>query len=184
MNQITPGIILTRKEINRRCYLKQREKRLLKTKLYYLTHKEEKAIYDKTRPKRDRTAYNQSDAGKAVRKKWLLKNKARIQRYSKKQREINKNKIYMRNSLWRAKRHNMEGSFTFEDWARLKELYDFTCPKCYRKEPDIILTQDHIIPISKGGNNFIENIQPLCRGCNASKSDNFIIYERMVYLTC
>ena len=33
------------------------------------------------------------------------------------------------------------------------------------------LTIDHIIPLNKGGKTIPENLQVLCRKCNASKSD-------------
>ena len=34
-----------------------------------------------------------------------------------------------------------------------------------------LMTIDHIIPKSKGGNNSLENLQPMCHTCNTKKAD-------------
>jgi 5-methylcytosine-specific restriction endonuclease McrA len=68
------------------------------------------------------------------------------------------------------------GHHSRTEWGTLKEKYSFSCPCCLRKEPEIKLTRDHIVPVSKGGNNDIGNIQPLCRSCNSRKQTNSIRY--------
>lgn len=61
------------------------------------------------------------------------------------------------------------GYFTATEWKNLKKQYNYTCPSCGKKEPDIKLCADHIIPIICKGTNEINNIQPLCGICNSKK---------------
>jgi 5-methylcytosine-specific restriction endonuclease McrA len=61
------------------------------------------------------------------------------------------------------------GSYTAAEWRALKAAHDFRCLMCKRQEPAIRLTVDHVIPISEGGPNTIDNIQPLCKSCNSKK---------------
>ena len=80
---------------------------------------------------------------------------------------------------WIKNKHNRlkilaEGNYTWKKWEELKKKHNFTCAICGRKEPEIKLTIDHIIPISEGGTNWISNIQPLCRSCNSKKGKRLI----------
>lgn len=65
-----------------------------------------------------------------------------------------------------AKRKKAIGSFSLEEWNELKKKCNYKCLRCGKKKK---LTVDHIYPLSKGGTNYISNIQPLCLKCNAQK---------------
>lgn len=56
------------------------------------------------------------------------------------------------------------------------------CVYCGRD--DCSMTPDHVIPLSRGGTNAIENIEPACRSCNCSKgtktADEFRLYRERV----
>lgn len=64
------------------------------------------------------------------------------------------------------------GNFTNAEWIAVCERFGWTCPCCGKCKP---LTRDHIVPILRGGDNFISNIQPLCKSCNSRKNNKIII---------
>lgn len=86
-----------------------------------------------------------------------------------------KRKLYLNNRR-RAMKFGAEGSHNEGEWENLKAQYNWTCPSCLKREPEICLTEDHIIPLVKGGSDNIENIQPLCRSCNSRKHTNIVKY--------
>lgn len=93
-------------------------------------------------------------------------------------RAKNWQKVLGYNNKRRVMRTGNGGSHTLGEWEHIKALYQWTCPKCWKKEPQIKLTRDHIVPLSKGGSDDIENIQPLCQSCNSSKNNKTIKYDR------
>jgi 5-methylcytosine-specific restriction endonuclease McrA len=46
----------------------------------------------------------------------------------------------------------------------------FVCRYCGRKPPEVVLHVDHLLPVSKGGENELGNLISACRDCNAGKS--------------
>jgi 5-methylcytosine-specific restriction enzyme A len=73
------------------------------------------------------------------------------------------------------KRSSGDG-ITLEQWEFIKKQFNHTCPSCHKSEPEIKLTQDHIVPIKLGGEHSIKNLQPLCLSCNAKKGIKIIKY--------
>lgn len=47
----------------------------------------------------------------------------------------------------------------------------FTCQYCGKNPPSVVLEIDHIIPVSKGGSNEIDNLLTSCFECNRGKTN-------------
>jgi 5-methylcytosine-specific restriction endonuclease McrA len=77
----------------------------------------------------------------------------------------------------RAREKGSVGTITTQEWQALKEFYCFTCLCCGKQEPEIELTHDHVKPLVMGGENTIENSQPLCGSCNRRKGARWIDYR-------
>ena len=56
------------------------------------------------------------------------------------------------------------------EWIKIKQSFSNLCLHCGQQEPAVKLSPDHRIPRSRGGDNSIENLQPLCEQCNNQKS--------------
>lgn len=69
------------------------------------------------------------------------------------------------------------GSHSWDEWVSVVAMAGNKCLKCGIIGTPESLSIDHVIPVIKGGSNFITNIQPLCFSCNSSKGAKFIDYR-------
>lgn len=105
--------------------------------------------------------FNKQNAYRGIRKngepKWI---------YSVRYRKTHPERIAHLKARRYAQQQNAEGNHTLEEWQELKKKFNYRCAICRKKKP---LTKDHIKPLSFGGTDYINNIQPLCRSCNSKK---------------
>lgn len=130
----------------------------------------------------------------AYRKEYYQRNKARKNLYSIEWGRKNKVKRKIIKDRWRAKnkertnfltrayhyrKKSAKGNSSFEEIQELKSWFS-KCAYCNQKEAKTI---DHIIPLSRGGTNDIENMIPVCVSCNSKKGAKTLIeYDPMLWL--
>ncbi len=98
--------------------------------------------------------------------------------YNKNYSRANPELIRRKTAHRRARKKKAPGTYTVEQWEALKVRYEYTCLCCGRKEPEIKLSIDHVVPLTMGGDNTINNIQPLCLSCNSAKRTRIIDYRK------
>lgn len=81
-------------------------------------------------------------------------------------RRANPDKRKVQHHRRRAHKVASGGSYTTVEWRALCDWFGDVCLACGERSD---LTVDHVIPISRGGSNAIDNLQPLCLSCNSSK---------------
>jgi len=74
-----------------------------------------------------------------------------------------------------AKEKEIINTLTSQEWLDILEQYNYRCAYCdVEFEVENMPTKDHIIPISKGGNNTKENTIPACQSCNSKKGNRIL----------
>lgn len=72
-----------------------------------------------------------------------------------------------------------KGTHTALEWEVLKHICGLRCVRC---GADVrLLEKDHIVPLYQGGSDSIDNIQPICARCNASKGAEAIDHRATAY---
>lgn len=124
------------------------------------------------RRNRDRKKYkNQSEEIKAKNREYYRLNKEKRRESIRKWQVENpeKYRLMMQGVCARrdARRKEAKGTFTTKELGALHENYR-GCPYCGSLGS---VTIDHVVPLSRGGTNWITNIQLCCQTCNTSKGN-------------
>lgn len=111
------------------------------------------------------------DKIKEYKREWLQKdyilNREKYRERSRVYNKENREKLNLKLKKYRAQKKINGGSHTEKEWQGLLDNIGRMCARCGSLDN---IEKDHIIPISKGGSNSIDNLQPLCRSCNARKN--------------
>jgi 5-methylcytosine-specific restriction endonuclease McrA len=165
-------------------FLRRRSECIVCRRKYYVAHREEilakMRLYKEQYPDKVRQTEaqrRQKEERKEYQRRYREANAERLReydrRYNRERSEIKAAHSHNR----RTRKKQAEGTFTAEEWEALKQQYHYSCLCCGKQEPEIRLEPDHVVPLAKGGSNWIANIQPLCKRCNDRKKTNTIDYR-------
>lgn len=72
-----------------------------------------------------------------------------------------------------AKRKAAQGAHSPQQWDEVVRYFNGACAYCLT--PTQVLAREHVVPLSAGGSDDIENIVPACRSCNSRKNARSLI---------
>ncbi len=112
-------------------------------------------------------------------RQWRKRNPDRDRAIHSKWKANHKDAVNASTHRRRAQIKGNGGSYTAAEWQAIKAAQDHRCLMCGRREPEIKLTVDHVIPVSQGGPNTADNIQGLCKSCNSKKHRKVLDLRRL-----
>lgn len=157
----TPGTLERKREFNHHYYINNQDKELARAREYRQDPRVTNRLKVYRRKSEVKARHNQLSSQR--------RQLPRYKQYRKRWRSENRDK----ERAYRLKRR-ASGNFSTDQWDELCRLCGGGCACCGKVGN---LTVDHIIPVSRGGDNGIMNIQPLCLSCNSRKGTRTIDYR-------
>jgi 5-methylcytosine-specific restriction endonuclease McrA len=120
---------------------------------------------------------------KEIRAKWIANNLEKMRAIRKAWKQANPDKVREQGAAWmrahpetraaneakrRAIKMQAEGSFSEQEIETLYQHQKGRCANC-KSALNGKFHRDHIVPLARGGDNWIGNIQLLCPTCNCKK---------------
>lgn len=171
--------------------------------------------YDKGKKRSCDKRYRETERGKAVKKESDLRRKDKIKIYNSEYRKANTDRlrqirkeyyeqnrdkysaqsktykssdegkeiVRLSNKSRAARKKSLASDLTLSQWKECETFFNLKCAYCGNDSN--ALTQDHFIPIVRGGGYTKSNIIPSCKSCNFSKNDSdfFDWYPRQTFYT-
>lgn len=182
----TPEERRARKRASDKAYFeKNRERIVARMRAYRLAHlEEEKANHrayrlahleeDRAKKHADFRAHPEKQQARV--RAWGLRHPGAKTAYSRTYRakypertlEVSRIQVSQR----RARKRQLPATLTILQWEAILVAYKGRCAYCGKKAPK--LTQDHVVPVSKGGGYTAENIVPACKSCNSRKGGRLL----------
>jgi len=130
--------------------------------------------YNQTRDREAKNLYlkewkaKNRDKVLADKKQWDAANKEHIYKYNRRYATQNPEVKVASEAKRRALKLKSGGSYTSQDIKNMLSLQGNKCNAC---KIDLVKYHvDHVIPLSRGGTNYPDNLQILCVSCNCRKS--------------
>lgn len=117
------------------------------------------------------------DAEREKRRRYYQQNAEKIKRKASLWVKENRDRHALHGATRRSLKENVDATFTIKQRGAAWEYFGNSCAYCGSKER---LTEDHVVPLSRGGEYTHNNIIPACKKCNCSKhnEDMFEWYKK------
>jgi 5-methylcytosine-specific restriction endonuclease McrA len=101
-------------------------------------------------------------------REWVARNAEAVNARSAAWRAANADATRAQASRRRARKRDAPvNDLTAAEWSQIQAAYGYRCAYCGAKPHE--LTQDHVVPLSRGGGHTASNVVPACRPCNGRK---------------
>jgi len=165
-------------EYDKERWKQNKEKLLKQSKIWHKNNPEYDNQWRKDNPeswKRSGEKYNKTEKGKIniQKKNKKMQEKGYFKEWQKTEKgKANSQRGHVKRQ---AKEKNIINTLTAKEWEDILEKHNYRCAYCgIEFDCENLPTKDHVMPISKGGNNVRENIIPACKSCNSKKNNKLL----------